>query len=85
MDMTFQTWNSGAIDVVAPRHAVVAHDELRQEGEEETDEDDQRGQPATTIRSTCGRSSSATSSAARPCRPCTMPPTMMKWKWAMTK
>ena len=35
----------GIIVVLAPRHAVESHDELRQEREEEADENDDRGHP----------------------------------------
>ena len=37
--MTFSTWKLFGIDVIAPRHAQIAEDELRKERQVEADED----------------------------------------------
>ena len=49
VDRTFSTWNSGAIRVIAARHAQIAEDELREERQIEADEHHAAPRAAPTI------------------------------------
>jgi len=50
VERTFKIWTQHvAVIVIAARHAHVAEDELREEGEIESDEYDERGQACPTL------------------------------------